>query len=143
MLDFPLLYIQPSFLVLYINHNVNYPRRFSRYMMQRRARFTETGSNSRPSSRPVVTLRSQLSHDFKHDYLFKVLICGDTSVGKTSVLNRFVSDKFRVTHIRTIGQRNSILYAFEVGVALSVIYTFFTSNLPILVACLQGDKYAL
>ena len=52
----------------------------------------------------TMTYRSQLNKDFSYDYLLKVLICGDSYVGKTSVLTRFVSNKFRVTHIRTLGK---------------------------------------
>ncbi|XP_065882440.1 ras-related protein Rab-13-like [Dysidea avara] len=51
----------------------------------------------------MSTLRTQLSVEHKCDHLFKVLICGDSAVGKTSILTRLVSNKFRVAHIRTLG----------------------------------------
>ncbi|KAK3588240.1 hypothetical protein CHS0354_029564 [Potamilus streckersoni] len=38
-----------------------------------------------------------------HDYLFKVLLVGETGVGKTSVLLRFFQDVFTDTFISTIG----------------------------------------
>ena len=39
----------------------------------------------------------------EYDYLFKVLLIGDSSVGKTSVLLRYVDDKFNAEFQTTIG----------------------------------------
>ena len=39
----------------------------------------------------------------EYDYLFKVLLIGDSSVGKTSVLLRYVEDKFNAEFQTTIG----------------------------------------
>ena len=38
-----------------------------------------------------------------YDYLFKLLLIGDSGVGKTSVLFRFSDDAFNSTFISTIG----------------------------------------
>ena len=38
-----------------------------------------------------------------YDYLFKVLLCGDSGVGKTSMLCRFISDEMNDAHIATVG----------------------------------------
>ncbi len=38
-----------------------------------------------------------------HDYLFKVIICGDGGVGKTTLLNRYVSGLFNEDSKMTIG----------------------------------------
>ena len=38
-----------------------------------------------------------------YDYLFKLLLIGDTCVGKSSILLRFSDDVFNKTHISTIG----------------------------------------
>ena len=38
-----------------------------------------------------------------YDYLMKVIIIGDSSVGKTCLLLRFVDDIFSVSHMPTIG----------------------------------------
>jgi len=38
-----------------------------------------------------------------YDYLFKMLIVGDSNVGKTSLLLRYVEDKFSEHHMVTIG----------------------------------------
>ncbi|XP_065882439.1 ras-related protein Rab-10-like [Dysidea avara] len=62
-----------------------------------------------------MTYLSQLNSDFSYDYLLKVLICGDSFVGKTSVLTRFVSNKFRVTHIRTLGVDFMMKYVIVQG----------------------------
>ena len=37
------------------------------------------------------------------DFLFKVLLIGDSGVGKTALLNRFVRDEFPDRHAPTIG----------------------------------------
>lgn len=39
----------------------------------------------------------------EYDYLFKILIIGDSNVGKSSLLIRFVEDKFSESYISTIG----------------------------------------
>lgn len=39
----------------------------------------------------------------EYDYLFKILIIGDSNVGKSSLLIRFVEDKFTESYISTIG----------------------------------------
>lgn len=38
-----------------------------------------------------------------YDYLFKLLLIGDSGVGKTCVLFRFSEDAFNTTFISTIG----------------------------------------
>merc|ERR1711972_714100 len=38
-----------------------------------------------------------------HDHLFILLICGDTKVGKSQLLQRFAEDSFSDQHITTIG----------------------------------------
>jgi len=37
------------------------------------------------------------------DYLFKILIVGESGVGKSNLLLRFVDNKFEPSHISTIG----------------------------------------
>ena len=39
-----------------------------------------------------------------YDYLFKLLLIGDSGVGKTCVLFRFSEDQFNSTFISTIGK---------------------------------------
>lgn len=38
-----------------------------------------------------------------YDYLVKLLIVGDSAVGKTCILLQFVENKFVSTHLTTIG----------------------------------------
>lgn len=38
-----------------------------------------------------------------YDYLFKVLAIGDSGVGKTSIIKRFIDDTFCTQHMSTIG----------------------------------------
>lgn len=40
----------------------------------------------------------------ENDYLFKILILGDSSVGKTCLLLKYVDDKFSTNHMPTIGK---------------------------------------
>ena len=37
------------------------------------------------------------------DYMVKLLIIGDSGVGKTCILLRFTKDKFNESHLTTIG----------------------------------------
>jgi Ras-related protein Rab-1A len=39
----------------------------------------------------------------EYDYLFKLVIIGNSGVGKSSVLIRFTDDKFSESYITTIG----------------------------------------
>lgn len=45
-----------------------------------------------------------------YDYLFKLLLIGDSGVGKTCVLFRFSEDAFNSTFISTIGKAYPIFY---------------------------------
>lgn len=39
----------------------------------------------------------------EYDYLFKIVIVGNSSVGKSSLLRRFVDDEFTESYLATIG----------------------------------------
>jgi len=41
--------------------------------------------------------------DDEFDYMFKILLIGDTSVGKSCLLLRFADDEFAKDYISTIG----------------------------------------
>ena len=43
-----------------------------------------------------------------YDVLIKLLLIGDSGVGKSCVLERFSRDTFKVTFIRTIGERQDV-----------------------------------
>ena len=40
-----------------------------------------------------------------YDYLIKLILIGDSEVGKTSLLLRFAEDTFTSSHIATIGRQ--------------------------------------
>lgn len=52
-----------------------------------------------------------------YDLLFKLLLIGDSGVGKTCILFRFSDDAFTSTFISTIGKRYHLKY-FDLGVFL-------------------------
>ena len=39
----------------------------------------------------------------EYDYLFKIVIVGNSSVGKSSLLRRFADDQFQESYLATIG----------------------------------------
>lgn len=39
----------------------------------------------------------------EYDYLFKIVIIGNSSVGKSSILRRFSDDQFQESYLATIG----------------------------------------
>lgn len=43
-----------------------------------------------------------------YDYLFKLLLIGDSGVGKTCLLFRFSEDSFNTTFISTIGEKKPV-----------------------------------
>jgi len=43
------------------------------------------------------------SFEDSYDYLFKILLIGDASVGKSSLLLRYTDDKFPENYMATIG----------------------------------------
>ena len=47
-----------------------------------------------------------------YDYLFKILLIGDSGVGKTCILCRFSDDSFNSSFISTIGIFNSTYTSF-------------------------------
>lgn len=51
-----------------------------------------------------------------YDYLFKLLLIGDSGVGKTCILFRFSEDAFNTTFISTIGESDTagkvVLFCF-------------------------------
>lgn len=68
-----------------------------------------------------------------YDYLFKLLLIGDSGVGKTSILFRFSEDAFNISFISTIGKFHS--YQSKVIVTRHFLYAechgtgFFTSSI--------------
>ena len=52
----------------------------------------------------ILRLRPWIRMAKTYDYLFKLLLIGDSGVGKTCVLFRFSEDAFNATFISTIGK---------------------------------------
>lgn len=48
-----------------------------------------------------------------YDLLFKLLLIGDSGVGKTCILFRFSDDAFQTTFISTIGTHCTYLFPFS------------------------------
>lgn len=44
--------------------------------------------------------------DQNYDHLIKLLIVGDSGIGKTNILLRFCEDNFLTSHLTTIGSPN-------------------------------------
>ena len=57
----------------------------------------------RPTSSSVSTTKQHNGDDIRSDVMFKVVIIGNTHVGKTSLMMRYADDTFRTKHISTIG----------------------------------------
>lgn len=56
----------------------------------------------------------------EYDYLFKVVIIGNSSVGKSSLLRRFADDSFQESYLATIGVDFRFKYvSHDVGPPLS------------------------
>lgn len=51
----------------------------------------------------ILNLIIAMSSNREYDYLFKLVIIGDSSVGKSSILLRFADDSFTENYITTIG----------------------------------------
>ena len=45
--------------------------------------------------------------DRNYDHLFKVLLCGDSGVGKTCLISQFTDNQVRRSHITTIGNHST------------------------------------
>lgn len=58
-----------------------------------------------------------------YDYLFKLLLIGDSGVGKTCVLFRFSEDAFNTTFISTIGKYILFSFLFLNSIFLSYFYS--------------------
>lgn len=55
-----------------------------------------------------------------YDHLLKLIIIGDSSVGKTCLLLRFAEDSFPVSHMPTIGKITITLYFWSSGIDFKI-----------------------
>ena len=56
-----------------------------------------------------------------YDYLFKIILVGDTSVGKSSLLLRFIEDNFLENMLTTIGVDFVSIYICKIFRKLNVL----------------------
>lgn len=69
--------------------------------------------------------------DRNYDCLVKVLLCGDSGVGKTCLISQFTDGQVRKSHITTIGKQSSLalllcIFAFSLTTTSShVLYFLF------------------
>lgn len=71
-----------------------------------------------------------------YDHLFKLLLIGDSGVGKTCLIIRFAEDNFSGTYISTIGEKGALEWASvghtllgsEVGWRLAVTWVIFSTQ---------------
>lgn len=69
----------------------------------------------------TVFLLDMSSHiDRNYDHLFKVLLCGDSGVGKTCLISQFTDHQVRRSHITTIGWCLCVCVGVGVGTCLCV-----------------------
>lgn len=64
-----------------------------------------------------------------YDLLFKLLLIGDSGVGKTCVLFRFSDDAFNTTFISTIGEESLFNRGRKKKLHTSHIHTFQSFNI--------------
>ena len=50
-----------------------------------------------------TSMSTKNTQDTQFDYLAKAIIVGDSAVGKSNILLRYVKQEFKVNHITTIG----------------------------------------
>jgi GTPase SAR1 family protein len=51
----------------------------------------------------IILKFNPMRRDLGYDYLAKLLIIGDSGVGKTNILLRFCENNFLTSHLTTIG----------------------------------------
>ena len=75
-----------------------------------------------------------------YDYLFKILLIGDSGVGKTCILCRFSDDSFNSSFISTIGKLKLDLTATKVYLnAIMANLSFFNKRYCRLFAFISFD----
>lgn len=80
--------------------------------------------NSQGSSKSKKTIKTK-----QFDYTFKVVMIGDSGVGKSCILLRFADDKFNENFYATIGVdfRFKNIMVDDKTVKLQIVYTYFNS----------------
>jgi len=63
-----------------------------------------------------------------YDFIVKLLILGDTTVGKSALLNKFCDNVFSSSHIATIGHHLYFVFSDFVKVLISNIKMSFVTT---------------
>jgi len=74
------------------------------------------------------------ARDDDYDYLFKLVLIGDSAVGKSNLLGRFTKNEFNLESKSTIG-----VEVREI-VITSLLYAARTSRLAFCAVCTQDDR---
>ena len=90
----------PFYLQSFVIVNESVPKLISEIILQK---FCGPFSPKTPSDSYLVWSGYKSVMAKTYDYLFKLLLIGDSGVGKTCVLFRFSEDAFNATFISTIG----------------------------------------
>lgn len=72
---------------------------------------------SRRQGNTVLNLNKPIHDQFTYQYIFKIILIGDSNTGKTSLINRYVTNLFSDKYICTIGvdfMMKSIIYDNQV-----------------------------
>ena len=81
--------------------------------------------------------------DQNFDYMFKLLIIGNSSVGKTSFLFRYSDDTFTSSFVSTVGIDFKVKTVFQQGKRIKLqiwVCLFLFINIIFLIAMNSGDN---
>ena len=69
--------------------------------------------------------------DHEYDYLFKIVLIGDSGVGKSNILSRFTRNEFCLESKSTIGVEFATR-TLQVGYATAIFYSFFPIRIEVI-----------
>lgn len=74
------------------------------------------------------------------EHLFKILIVGDGSVGKSSFVHRYVNGQFSKTYKMTVGGTAALVYQGSVDWTVCLcVYVFVCMSVCMRMKCLHKD----